>query len=107
MTSLTKIFPQLSLNYLNCGKIKFNALNFMLGFTVYQQFFLDITIIIPQSLFYHNSSGVKFHNHGRFPEGETEYLRNLRGFDWMLQKSCPQKKALTTSLVPLNLIRRV
>ena len=44
----------------------------MLGFTFHQKFFfLNITIIISQYVFYHNSSGVKFRNHDKFPESET------------------------------------
>lgn len=62
----------LSLKYINCGTIKFKGLNFMVGFTFHQQFFfLNITIIISQYVFYHKSSGVKFRNHDKFPESET------------------------------------
>lgn len=51
----------LSLKYINCGTIKFKGLNFMVGFTFHQQFFfLNITIIISQYVFYHNSSELNF-----------------------------------------------
>ena len=46
----------------------------MLAFTFHQQFFLlDITIAMSQYVFYHNSSGVKLHNHDKFPEDETTW----------------------------------